>query len=66
MDPDPAILSFIPPAKVIGNPSFRVFGCDVITVVENHQLDSAKDGFHGIIIGTALGKTDPMDVATTE
>ena len=62
MDLDPAVLSFIPPAEVIRNPPFGVSGRGIIAVIENHQLDSAEARFCRVIIGAALGKTDPMDM----
>lgn len=42
--------------------SFRRLFIRIVTVVKNHHLDSTEDGFHRIVIRTALGQTDPVEL----
>jgi len=39
-------------------------GC-VIAVIEDHELDVTKDRFHRVVIWTAFGQADPMEVQFT-
>lgn len=47
------------------NPALCTFGLCVIAVVQDHELDVAEDGLNWIIVRTAFGQADPMQVKVT-
>lgn len=60
-----AILAVVAPAQMGTNSVLRGFHIRVIAVIEDHELDVAKDVFDRVIVGTAFGQADPMQLQIT-
>lgn len=60
-----AIPALIASAQMRANAMLSGFFIWVIAVIEDHKLDVAKDVLHRIIVGTAFGQADPMQLQIT-
>jgi len=59
------ILTTIATAEMCANSMLRTFRLCVIAVIQDHELDITKDGFHRVVVRAAFGQTDPMEVQVT-
>jgi hypothetical protein len=56
------IVSTVTPLKMLPDSPLRCLDIGIITVIQDHQLDITENRFHRIIIGTAFGQRDPMQL----
>ena len=57
-----AILATIASAQMGTNSMLREFDIRVIAVVQDHELYVAKDILNRVIVGTAFGQADPVQL----
>lgn len=55
-------MAAVTPAQMYTDAVLCGFGLWVIAVIENHELNVAEDVFHGIVVGTAFGEADPVQL----
>lgn len=60
-----SIFTAIAAAQMSTNPVLGTFGMRVIAVVQDHELDVAEDGLNWVIVRTAFGQADPMQLQVT-
>ena len=58
-------LAAIASAQMGTNAALSNFDIRVMAVVQDHELDVAEDILHRVIVGTAFGQADPMQLQVT-
>ncbi len=53
-------MTAIPPPQVRTDATLCGPGVRVVAIVEHRRLDVAEGRFHGVVVGTRLGQTDPV------
>ena len=57
---DVAITAPIPPTQMPTDAVWGRSGIGIVTIIQHHQLDVAKDGFDRLVIGTPLRQRNPV------
>lgn len=56
------VLTAIATTEMGTNSMLSTFGICVIAIIQDHKLDVTKDGFYRVIVRTAFGQADPMEM----